>query len=64
MGAAPTGTRPRVQVLHHYGYTGPLNSKAWAKQPVFIQSFEVNNLKWLSKHTCIPLIQLLDDFDT
>ena len=29
--------------------------------PAFIQSFEVNNLKWLRQHTNIPLLQLMDE---
>lgn len=36
-----------LDVLKKYGYTGPVNSPAWNKQPVFIQSFEYGNLKEL-----------------
>ena len=28
------------------------------------QSFEVGNLKYLSRKTCIPLVQLLSDWNT
>ncbi|KAG2435712.1 hypothetical protein HXX76_006910 [Chlamydomonas incerta] len=51
-----------LNVLKKHGYKGPINSKAWSKQPAFIQSFEVGNLKYLSRKTCIPLVQLMDDF--
>ncbi|KAG2435711.1 hypothetical protein HXX76_006909 [Chlamydomonas incerta] len=53
-----------LNVLKKHGYKGPINSKAWSKQPVFIQSFEVGNLKYLSRKTCIPLVQLLSDWNT
>ena len=46
--------RPLVKLLHHYGYRG-------RKAPVFIQSFEVANLKELSRLTDLPLVQLLSD---
>ena len=42
-----------VEQLHANGYRG-------ADAPVFIQSFEVNNLKALAKLTKVPLIQLMD----
>jgi glycerophosphoryl diester phosphodiesterase len=45
--------RPLVRLLHRYGYRGK-------KAPVFIQSFEVANLKELSKLTDLPLVQLLN----
>jgi glycerophosphoryl diester phosphodiesterase len=44
---------PLVALLHKHGYRGK-------EAPVFIQSFEVGNLKELSKMTRLPLIQLLD----
>lgn len=47
---------PLVAILEANGYT---NSEA----PVFIQSFEVENLKQLNKITDLPLVQLLDDAD-
>ncbi|KXZ42399.1 hypothetical protein GPECTOR_152g54 [Gonium pectorale] len=53
-----------LNLLKKHGYKGPINSPAWARRPAFIQSFEVNNLKYLATKTCIPLIQLMDDFDT
>jgi glycerophosphoryl diester phosphodiesterase len=46
--------RPLVSILHRYGYHG-------REAPVFIQSFEVANLKALSKMTDLPLVQLLSD---
>ncbi|KAL6756850.1 glycerophosphoryl diester phosphodiesterase family protein [Haematococcus lacustris] len=49
-----------LNMLVKYGYTGPMNSPAWRRQPVFIQSFEQNDLVDLKSKTCIPLIQLLD----
>lgn len=41
-----------VKVLHKNGYKGP-------HAPVYIQSFEINNLKELNKMTSLPLVQLL-----
>lgn len=43
-----------VALLHRYGYRGK-------SAPVFIQSFEVANLKYLRQITDLPLIQLLDE---
>lgn len=42
-----------VDILHSYGYQG-------AKAPVYIQSFEVNNLKKLKEMTQLRLLQLFD----
>jgi len=36
------------------------NGYADAADPVFIQSFETGNLQWLSRHTDIRLVQLID----
>ena len=44
-----------VQVLSANGYTKRTD-------PVFIQSFEVGNLKELNRLTDLPLVQLMDDF--
>ena len=44
---------PLVRVLEANGYRGP-------RAPVFIQSFEVQNLKDLSHMTRLPLVQLLE----
>lgn len=44
---------PLVKALRRFGYRGK-------KAPVFIQSFEVGNLKRLSRMTDLPLVQLLD----
>ena len=46
--------KPLVSILETNGYTSK-------NDPVFIQSFEVENLKRLDKMTDLPLIQLLDD---
>ena len=43
--------RPLVKTLHRNGYLGP-------RAPVFIQSFEVNNLKELKRLTGIRLVHL------
>ena len=43
---------PLLQKLHAAGYDGK-------QAPIFLQSFEVANLKWLREHTELPLIQLL-----
>jgi glycerophosphoryl diester phosphodiesterase len=42
-----------VQALHANGYSG-------AKAPIFIQSFEVGNLRALRRLTELPLVQLVD----
>ena len=44
---------PLVATLHANGYRG-------RNAPVFIQSFEVANLKELNRRTGVPLVQLLD----
>jgi glycerophosphoryl diester phosphodiesterase len=44
---------PLLATLRANGYRGP-------HAPVFIQSFEVGNLKQLSRRTRLPLVQLLD----
>jgi glycerophosphoryl diester phosphodiesterase len=44
---------PLVETLHANGYRG-------RDAPVFIQSFEVANLKELNRRTRVPLVQLLD----
>ncbi|MBS2033453.1 glycerophosphodiester phosphodiesterase [bacterium] len=43
-----------LAILSRYGYQG-------ANAPVYIQSFEVSNLKRLHQMTEIPLVQLVDD---
>ena len=43
---------PLLQKLHAAGYDGK-------KAPIYLQSFEIENLKWLSDYTELPLIQLL-----
>jgi glycerophosphoryl diester phosphodiesterase len=43
-----------LNTLHSNGYQGRL-------APVFIQSFEVSNLKALSRKTDLPLVQLIND---
>jgi glycerophosphoryl diester phosphodiesterase len=45
---------PLVDILHKNGYTS-------SNAPIFIQSFEVENLRQLRQMTNLPLIQLLDD---
>jgi glycerophosphoryl diester phosphodiesterase len=42
-----------VKTLEHYGYRGQ-------EDPVYIQSFEVANLRKLSKMTNVKLVQLID----
>jgi glycerophosphoryl diester phosphodiesterase len=44
---------PLVRTLHKHGYVGK-------KAAVFIQSFEVSNLKDLSRMTRLPIVQLLN----
>jgi glycerophosphoryl diester phosphodiesterase len=45
---------PLVATLHANGYRGP-------DAPVFIQSFEVGNLRRLNRLTDLPLVQLIDE---
>ena len=45
--------RPLLQALSKHGYEGP-------KAPVFIQSFEVGNLRRLRKKTRLPMVQLIE----
>jgi glycerophosphoryl diester phosphodiesterase len=45
--------RPLLQALSRQGYEG-------AKAPVFIQSFEVGNLRRLRKKTRLPMVQLIE----
>ena len=45
---------PMLAILSRYGYEG-------ADAPVFIQSFEVGNLKRLKTMTALPLVQLVFD---
>ncbi len=42
-----------VRILHANGYRGP-------RAPVFIQSFEVNNLQQMARMTRLPLVQLMN----
>jgi glycerophosphoryl diester phosphodiesterase len=44
---------PLLDVLEGNGYGD-------ADDPVFIQSFETTNLQWLSRHTDLALVQLID----
>jgi glycerophosphoryl diester phosphodiesterase len=45
---------PLLEALHRRGYGGP-------DDPVFIQSFETGNLRWLRERTGLRLVQLLDE---
>jgi len=45
---------PLLALLHTHGYTS-------ARDPVFLQSFETGNLRYLRRRTGLRLIQLLDD---
>ncbi len=45
---------PLITALHTNGYEG-------SNAPIFIQSFEVSNLKSLSTKTDLPLVQLIND---
>ena len=48
-----------MQVFEEFKYTGALNSAAWLKQPVFLQTFEEDGAKELSALTNLPVVQLL-----
>ena len=39
------------QVLHENGYTHPIGSPGWLRQPAFIQSFEVHPVPTLNPNT-------------
>lgn len=45
---------PLIRALHANGYKGK-------NAPIFIQSFEVANLKYISAKTDLPLVQLIND---
>jgi glycerophosphoryl diester phosphodiesterase len=45
--------RPLLQTLRRFGYQA-------ARDPIFIQSFEVANLRRLRRKTRLPLVQLID----
>lgn len=45
---------PLLELLHARGYRT-------AEDPVFLQSFEVGNLRWLRERTALRLVQLLDE---
>lgn len=38
----------------------PYGSRNWLRRPVFIQSFEQNNLRYWKSKTALPLVQLVD----
>lgn len=38
----------------------PYGSRSWLRRPVFIQSFEQNNLRYWKSKTALPLVQLID----
>jgi glycerophosphoryl diester phosphodiesterase len=48
---------PLIAALHANGYQGK-------DAPIFIQSFEVGNLQYLSTKTDLPLVQLINDAGT
>jgi glycerophosphoryl diester phosphodiesterase len=51
-----------IQELRKTGYNvqAPYGSRAWLRRPVFIQSFEQNNLRYWKSKTAVPLVQLVD----
>lgn len=53
-----------VETLKKYGYKGSYMSKQWLKQPAFIQSFAPTSLIYISNHTDLPKIFLIDDMTT
>ena len=61
LGCPANMTTMLVDELESYGFEGALGSDEWNAQPVFLESFEVGNLKSASSITDIPLIQLLDE---
>jgi glycerophosphoryl diester phosphodiesterase len=50
-----------LNVIKAHGYGGAINSPQWLARPIFLQSFEVDNLEYLKTKTDLPLIQLTDD---
>eukprot|EP00775_Hariotina_reticulata_P014298 gene14298-25_t len=52
-----------MKELREMGYNlqAPINSRDWLRSPVFIQSFEQNNLKYWAQKTRLPVVQLVDD---
>ena len=64
LGCPANMTTMLVDMLESYGFSGALGSDDWNAQPVFLESFEVGNLKYAASITDIPLIQLLDEATT
>mmetsp|Transcript_32212 Transcript_32212/g.96158 ORF Transcript_32212/g.96158 Transcript_32212/m.96158 type:complete len:483 (-) Transcript_32212:245-1693(-) len=60
--ANTTTMQELMRILQRYGYdlTSPYNSPSWRKRPVFIQSFEQNDLVYFTSVTCVPAVQLVD----
>jgi len=58
--AKTTNMQQLLRVLDKYGFKGPANSPEWRQRPVWIQSFEQNDLVYVAHHSCIPLVQLVD----
>ncbi|KAG2422623.1 hypothetical protein HXX76_010404 [Chlamydomonas incerta] len=51
------------QVLYYlkkHGYGAALNTPEWLARPVFLQSFESNNLAYARTKSEVPIIQLMD----
>lgn len=46
-----------------YPLAATLNSAEWLAAPVFLQSFEVGSLKAMARHSCLPLVLLLGEWD-
>ena len=67
VGLYPETKHPRYFETFGLSFDGPLlsilkaNGYVRARDPIFIQSFEVGNLKRLRKHTKVRLIQLMSD---
>ncbi|EFJ52138.1 hypothetical protein VOLCADRAFT_33032, partial [Volvox carteri f. nagariensis] len=50
-----------LAALSAAGFGAPLGSEAWARRPVFLQSFEASSLRYLAARTCAPTVLLLGD---
>lgn len=46
--------------LAQYNYSAPMGSAAWARRPIFLQSFDLKSLKALSRLSCAPSVLLLE----
>ncbi|GIL42949.1 hypothetical protein Vafri_771 [Volvox africanus] len=52
-----------LDALTAAGFGAPLDSEAWMRRPIFLQSFEASSLRYLATRTCAPTVLLLGDWE-